>query len=278
MISISSLTLAKDAGNHHDNNQNPDDYSEGDKENESHNNSENESNDSLNETDHDNFENETENEIRIMNSTLGAEIRLLQLEKAIVKNILKGEMTISVLKSLDVNTTKLESLLADLKAVFEDVKAQNASANDSVARFVALKQEACNLTKQFRETLHALVDNVTLNEIKIRAQALVGDELQNYSRRIQNEIRHFNSNQLYRLFGIIGEANMSLLNEYLNGNVTLDQLRNHLSQTVNHMNHEQQYEVVSELKEERVRNNIHAKESMDDFKHHGTGKGHGGSD
>jgi len=270
MISISSLTFAEEAGDHSDNDQNPHDNSGNDNETGS------SDDNSVNETD-DAFENETEDEIQIMNATLGAEIRLLQLEKAIIKNILKGEMAIAVLKSLEFNTTELESLLADLKAVLKDVEAINASVNDSVARFVVLKQEARNATKLFKESLHALIDDVTLREIRERVRELVGDELQNYTRRIQNRIRQFNSNQVYRLFGIIGEANMSLLKDYLNGNITLDQLRFQLSKTMNQMNHERQYEVFSELKEERIRNKIHAKESMDDLKHHGNGKGRGES-
>lgn len=278
MISISSLTFAEEAGEHPDNDQNPHDNSGNVNETgSSDDNSENETEISVNETDDDAFENETEDEIQIMNATLGAEIRLLQLEKAIIKNILKGEMAIAVLKSLEFNTTELESLLADLKAVLEDVRAINASANDSVARFVALKQEARNATKLFKESLHALIDDVTLREIRERVRELAGGDLQNYTRRIQNRIRQFNSNQVYRLFGIIGEANMSLLKDYLNGNITLDQLRFQLSKTMNQMNHERQHEMFSELKEERIRNKIHAKESMDDLKHHGKGKGHGES-
>jgi len=277
MISISSLTFAKEAGDHPENDQNPHDNSGNDNETgSSDDNNENETENNVNETDNA-FENETEDEIQIMNATLGAEIRLLQLEKAIIKNILKGEMAIAVLKSLEFNTTELESLLADLKAVLEDVRAINASANDSVARFVALKQEARNATKLFKESLHALLDDVTLMEIRERVRELVGDDLQNYTRRIQNRIRQFNSNQVYRLFGIIGEANMSLLHDYLNGNITLDQLRFLLSKTMNQMNHERQHEMFSELKEERIRNKIHAKESMDDLKHHGKGKSHGES-
>lgn len=267
MISISSLTFAEEAGDHPHNDQNPHDNSGNDNETgSSDDNNENETDDA--------FENETEDEIQIMNATLGAEIRLLQLEKAIIKNILKGEMTIAVLKSLKFNTTELESLLADLKAVLEDVRIINTSANDSVARFVALKHEARNATKLFKESLHALIDDVTLREIRERVRELVGDDLQNYTRRIQNRIRQFNRNQVYRLFGIIGEANMSLLKDYLNGNITLDQLRFQLSKTMNQMNHERQHKVFSELKEERIRNKIHAKESMDDLKHHGNGKGH----
>ena len=267
MISASSLAFAKDAGDHVNDNQNQFGPSGND------NGNGNETGNNGNETNDDDFEIETEHEIQIMNFSLGAKIRLLQLEKAIIKNILKGTMAISVLQAIEVNTTELESLLEDLKAVLDDVRAVNTSANDTVSLFVTLKQEARNITKQFRETLHTLIDDVTLNEIRQRIRELAGDELQNYTRRIQNMIRQFNGNQAYRLFGIIGEGNLSLLQEYLNGNVTLDQLRFHLCKTVNQMNHERQYQIVSELKEERIRNKIHAKETMDAVGHQG--KGHG---
>jgi len=46
------------------------------------------------------IDDDTEEEIEIMNNTLGAEIRLLQLEKAITKNLLKGERSVAVLKAM----------------------------------------------------------------------------------------------------------------------------------------------------------------------------------
>ena len=45
------------------------------------------------ESDENYVDSETQEEIEIMINSLGAEIRLLQLEKAILKNILKGRQT-----------------------------------------------------------------------------------------------------------------------------------------------------------------------------------------
>ncbi len=58
-----------------------------------------------------------------MNNSFGAEIRLLQLEKALLKNILKGEMAVQVLIGLNFTTTELESILTEMKALLEEVRA-----------------------------------------------------------------------------------------------------------------------------------------------------------
>lgn len=262
MISISSLVLADEAG---ENNEQEQDH-------------ENETQEQGNETEEpedNDIDNETAKEIEIMNNSLGAEIRLLQLEKAIIKNILKGEMSVEVLKGLEFNTTTLESILDEMKALLEEVKAANASANDSVIIFVELKKDAKNYTKQFRETMHDLLNETKINEIKALLREMFSDELQNYSKRIQNRIRQFNRNQLYRLYGIIGEANNSFVNEYLNGNVSLDHVKLQICKIINQMTKENKYDVFSEIKEDHIKNKIHSKASAEDNHNNGKGKGNG---
>ena len=56
---------------------------------------------------------ETQKQVEIMNTSIGAEIRLLQLEKAIIKNIIKGEEVVSILSNLEYNKTELEAILAE---------------------------------------------------------------------------------------------------------------------------------------------------------------------
>jgi cobalamin biosynthesis protein CobT len=274
MISISSLVLADEAGedneedqDHENETQEQDNETEEPQENETEGPEENETNDDL--------DNETAKEIEIMNNSLGAEIRLLQLEKAIIKNVLKGEMAVEVLKGLDFNTTALETILDEMKVLLEEVKAANASANDSVIIFVELKKDAKNYTKQFRETMHDLLNETKINEIKALIKEMVSDELQNYSKRIQHIIRQFNRNQLYRLYGIIGETNNSFVNEYLNGNVTLDQVKLQICKTINQMTKENRYDVFSEIKEDHIKNKIHSKASAEDKHNNGKGKGNG---
>ena len=265
MTSIVSLAYADKAGNH--NQGNPKD--------------EHESQGQVNETDsrHDHpFDNETEHEIRIMNNSLGARIRLLQLEKALITNILKGALTIQVLKGLNVTTNALEAILANLSDVLDAVRVADPAANDSVQVFVQLKNESRNLTKQFRDSLRLLLDNETIAMIREQLRNVTSDELQNCSMRLRHWIRHFNGNQLYRLYGIVGETNNSLLAQYLNGNITLNQTKFQLYKMINQMTKEKRHMIFSEVKEENIKKKIQAHTAMENMGSHGKGNGHGAHD
>jgi hypothetical protein len=222
------------------------------------------------------FDNETEHEIGIMNNSLGARIRLLQLEKAILTNLVKGTMTVQVLKGLNVSTTKLETILANLSDVLDAVRAADPAANDSVQVFVQLKNESRNLTKQFRDTLRLLLDDETIAMIREQLRNVTSDELQNCSMKLRHWIRNFNMNQLYRLYGIIGETNNSLLAQYLDGNISLNQTKFQLYKMINQMTKEKRHMIFSEVKEENIKKKIQAHTAMENMGNHGHGNGHGG--
>ena len=283
MVSIATLALAdEEAG------ENPDVEFEGetqDGENETSDNNETEDPDANeteepegNETedsDEDYLDNETEEEIEIMNNPLGAEIRLLQLEKAILKNLLKGERAVEVLKAMGYNASNLSSILTEMRLLLEEVNETDPSSNDSVQVFVDLKIKAINLTKQFRETVKALLDDEKIKELKERVRELVGDELQNYSKKIRNRIRQFNRNQLHRLYGVIGETNNSLIEDYEKGNVSLEQVKSQICKMVNQMTKEKKYQIFSEVKEDNIRKKIKAQSFADDMQNKGKGKDRG---
>lgn len=217
---------------------------------------------------------ETEKEIGTMNNTLGAEIRLLQLEKALLKNILKGEMAVQVLIGLDFNTTELESILTEMKDLLEEVRIANASSNESVVIFVSLKNESKNFTTQFRETIKELLNDISLSELRIRIKEMLNasGQLDDYNKRIINLIRTFNGNQLYRLYGLIGEADSLSVNEYLNGTVPLNETKLQLFKIINEMTKEKKYEIFLEIKGENIRRQIHAQDAIENM---GKGSGHG---
>ncbi len=221
------------------------------------------------------FDNETEREVGIMNNSLGARIRLLQLEKALLTNILKGAMTVQVLKGLNVTTMELEKILENLSDILGEVRAADPAANDSVQVFVQLKNDSKNLTTQFRDTLRFLLDNETIAMIKEQLRNMTSDELQNVSMRLRHWIRQFNQNQLYRLYGIIGEANTSIINDYINGNISLNLVKLQLHKIVNQMTKEKRHMIFSEVKEENIKKRIHAQAMLEDVKQHGKGNGHG---
>ena len=208
-------------------------------------------------------DNETEKEIEKMNYSYGAEIRLLQLEKAITKNLLKGEMAVDVLKGLGYNTTDLEAILAEMQLVLDEVQAVDPQANNSVEIFVDLKSDAKNLTTQFRTTIRALLDDVKYKEIKEQIKNITSDELQNYSKRVRNRIKQFNVNQIYRLYSIIGEGNSSFVNDYINGTVNLTQVKLQLSKMVSMRIKEKRNQIFSEMKKEKIQNKNYANEKVE---------------
>ncbi len=210
------------------------------------------------------IDDDTEEEIEIMNNTLGAEIRLLQLEKAITKNLLKGERAVAVLKAMEYNTTEVDAILEEMRLLLEEVQAANASANDSVQQFVDLKSDAKKLTTEFREAIKELLSDEKIKELKEQIREIVGEELQNYSKKIQNRIKQFNRNQIHRLYGIIGVTNESLADAYQDGNITMEEVKSQISKMVNMMTKEKKNQIFSELKKEKIDKKNYANEEAGD--------------
>ena len=206
-------------------------------------------------------ENETEDEIEIMNNSLGAEIRLLQLEKAITKNILKGEMTVDVLKGLGYNTADLEAILAEMRLVLEEVQNTDPYADDAVKVFVDLKSDARELTKEFRITVKNLLANVKYREIKEQIQQMSCEQNQNFSnlsKKIRNRVKQFNRNQLHRLYDVIGEKNETIESRYENGTMSMEQVKIQLNKKVNNMANEKKKQIFKDLRGEKVKKQIQA--------------------
>jgi hypothetical protein len=206
---------------------------------------------------------ETQEEAEIIKYEFGASIRLLQLEKSILKNIIKGEEVVSFLKELEYNTTDLEAILAELELLMQEVQSTDPNSTDAVQIFVDLKSDAIELTKEFREKIKELLDEATIEQLRLRIREMVSEQVQNLTQRIQNHIRMFNRNQLYRIYGLIGESDNSTINKYQNGSITKEQVKNQISKIVNNMTKAKKYKIFSELKEERIRLRVQATAYVD---------------
>ena len=212
----------------------------------------------------DEAEDTQQDEVKIMNDQLGAQIRLLQLEKAITKNIFKGEEVVSVLKESEYDAAELEAILAELELLKGEVQSADPNSTNATQIFVDLKSDAVELTKDFREALKELLDEKTIEELRERIREMVCEQVQNLSQKIQNRIRQFNRNQLHKIYGIIEETDSSLIDEYQNGNVTREQVKQQISKKINEMTKEKRYQVFSELKEGRIRERIQARVCVED--------------
>lgn len=234
------------------------------------------------EQDQENLDSETEVEIEVMSNPLGAEIRLLQLQKALLKNILKGEMVIEVLVSLEFdedNITELRDILTQMKELNDTIDdlledgMEELSSNESAQIFVENKTLAKNLTKLFREKLTETLNEMELNQLREAIKDMINGQLESLGKYIQSRIRQFNRNQLYRLYGLIGNAENPDIEDYLSGEITLGQAKLQINKIINNMTKEKRFLIFSEIKEENLKKKINAEAFIDQM--HGKGKGKG---
>ena len=202
---------------------------------------------------------ETQKQVEIMNNGLGAEIRLLQLEKAIIKNINIGEEIISLLNEYDVNTTELQVILEELELlILPEVQAADPNASDAVSIFVDLKHDAVNISTDFRDTVRGLLTDSILEQIQQRTRNMTCNQTQALSQTIQNKIRQYNSNQFHNIYQLLGEnANREILG-YQNGSMTQNQIRQNITMRLNQTEKENQFSLLASLKQQKIRYKLQA--------------------
>ncbi|MEM0493215.1 MAG: hypothetical protein QXS02_04610 [Candidatus Thermoplasmatota archaeon] len=210
---------------------------------------------------------DTLNETRIIDYQYGAIVRLLQLEKAILKGIVKGEMILSILKNKGVNTTELECIVSEMKILLDEVRSSDVNSTNATQIFVDLKHDAILLVKNFRDTLHdLLISNEILDELKERIRDVNTTEMHNLTFRIRHRIRLYNRNQMYRLCQMIGLNDTGIIDSYLNGNITMKELKSHLSRIMNQLTKEKRNMIFYEIKEGNIKSHIRSMQSVEDAK------------
>ena len=101
-------------------------------------------------------------ELKVMCEPYGAQVRMLQLQKQIQANLLKGEKILDLLESgnYTLNNTNLsnkidglEDILDKMEVLIEEIQDTNftnKTQEQLAADFVDIKEEATDLTKEFR--------------------------------------------------------------------------------------------------------------------------------
>ncbi|MGV8168942.1 MAG: hypothetical protein ACP5N3_02700 [Candidatus Nanoarchaeia archaeon] len=131
------------------------------------------------------FEDENENEssdesedelevededVSIIKGNHGAEVRLLQLQKSMVKQIKIGKLILNEIdnQNFSVDTTELESYVEDLADLNVEINEalEDETFNLTVEQFVAWRHEATKITFQFKAELYSVLTPEQLNIVK----------------------------------------------------------------------------------------------------------------
>ena len=200
-----------------------------------------------------NFDEHTREEILIFNDPDGAEIRFLQLEKAVTCNIYNGHLIITNLSGSGYDTIELDTILAEMNLLLDEIKAVDINSSEAVNLYVELKQDAIDLTKEFKDLLHELLNDTTLASLQENVQNIVCQQANGLQSSIRNKISLFNGKQLKEIFRVLGRSDSPILQQYQNGNMTLQQVKQQLALMAHGLNENEKFDVIVEMKPNRIR-------------------------
>ena len=193
------------------------------------------------------FADETTEETRVMRSSLGAKVRLLQLEKSITRAILKGELIVEVFENASENVTNLESILGDLIDLREEVQGTDPDSNESVKNFIDYKKRAIILVKAFRDRaieMKESLDEETLNKLKADLRKINGERdryLRELKERIRSKIREHNGEIIEEVLGLRGRT---LKSQVQSGELTKAQIKERVREFVSEMPESQRQQTI----------------------------------
>ena len=211
------------------------------------------------------IEEQTQLEIRTMNQGLGAEIRMLQLQKAVEIRKMMGELVMTKAQEQGKDTAELESIIAELDLVEEEIAAIDPTAEDVVEQFVDLKSDAIELTQQFREKAHELLDEETLTQLREQTREMKQEKIAE-AQEIREKIRQHNTARMNAIKTQSGLAIDEVIEKLGNGEITTTQAKEMVRTQVNKMTPEQRVGNYTAMKEESLREQIQARQQFEQTK------------
>ncbi|MBN2014032.1 MAG: hypothetical protein JW778_02520 [Candidatus Altiarchaeota archaeon] len=205
-------------------------------------------------------ENQTVDEdVDAFGSVLGAEIRLLQLESALTKNILWGEEIVAAIlgKNSSADVSELEAILAELQVLRNDVASTAPeSGSESALLFVDLKKDAIDLTHEFRTIAQNMLKPNEADGLRRRLQLIKWDETKARNGRIHALQREYNAQKVNESLSTIGVSNPQLLDRVRAGNASLSEVKASLKAAIQNMGAYNKTQAMVALQENVARKNV----------------------
>ena len=200
------------------------------------------------------IDSETENEIQIMHTfQYGAKVRLLQLKRSLGIKIFEAQTVIDYMKNNSIgNTTKLELILSQLKALNESVsEISTTNKTQAIQSFVDIKLQAKKIINEFRiEAIKYLNENdkKSLRAIFVKIDKNKLKELKN---KLRDEKRELLKEQTRKLLQRMGENNTALIQGIQNGTYSAEKARKILRKKYTAVKAVEKSKIRKKLEEQR---------------------------
>ena len=210
--------------------------------------------------------NKTDKETAVFNSNYGAQVRLLQLDASIQKNILWGDAVLSTVKAKNgsIDTSDLESILAQLKALEHEVSSTTPEAgNETAQAFVDMKDDAVNLSKQFREEVRSILNESDITGLKKKLGQINWNQTRELTEKINKTRCEYNAEKLQEILAAVNISDPDLLDKIKNGTASVAQIKEALKDAFSNMTIQQRKQLHAAVLEEIARENVFMRAAAD---------------
>jgi hypothetical protein len=195
----------------------------------------------------------------------GMEVRLLQLQKSVVKQITTANLIVDEIytQNISVDTTILEEKIYVLETLNNKITLDlsNSPINVSVIEFVDMKNVAIVATFEFKKELYNILTPEQLNSIKQAINEKLStqkdDDYDEVDKKLKEKIEEFNKKKIHELAKEFKLNNTELISKLDSGNITskeLAEFKKEFKKDFNELNKEMRKEFSEKMKEEREKN------------------------
>lgn len=205
-----------------------------------------------------------EKEARSMLSPYGAEVRMLQLEKSVTRNVLMGNTALNVIikNHPDANTAQAENTLNMMEMVLEEIKASPTEGDKNVLiqTFVELKKEARILSSTFKKQTKDFITQTDRSEIMQQTREIDKTQLNQVNEKIKEKIRNFNSEKIKEKFNTMGIKNEEFIGRIRNGDANLTEIKEYALNKFKDLNSTEQKRIASKIKNDSIKRIVEQKQ------------------
>ena len=213
---------------------------------------------------------DTQIEVESMDSSAGAQIRFLQLERELQRKVIQANTLIAAFENRAerIDVTPLKDIVAELEVLIEETRAAAAVAGTSsevdVRMFVTIKHDAKLLIKQFRETVRDLVTPEDREAIKKADEAANREKFAAFSTRIEAARMAFTTERMAQTLERAGAADADLVARVRAGETSMAEARAEVNAKLSAFDAERRRTAVAVVEAEAARRRAQAQERITD--------------
>ncbi|MGM5488532.1 MAG: hypothetical protein ACQESG_06280 [Nanobdellota archaeon] len=205
-------------------------------------------------------------QVGVMNTQEGAEVRLLQLEEALAENIESGETVIAEIlaENPDANVSDLQEVIAELEVLKEEVaslREADLNATEAAEEFVLVKEEANQLSRDFRTAAQGMLPEEAQERVRERARNATNEEVEQLREQVRGRINEHNAEQVQKFMQKMGKEDSQLVEQVRNGQMSTGQAISSVAKEYKGLGQEKRSEALAQVREEKMRAQVH-KESV----------------